>query len=167
MADTNTDLAHGMAAAPQPGLELNSIAGHNNQINNDQPHVDINVIGNHNIDDHSSAGQPMEQIHDVGANTTTLISQPDSNPVLAQTSQTQDHIVEVEPQILDVPPEEKIQPLPPSQQQQVPDPVSTPNPWAIQSLEECIYYCCPECDKKNISKQAFLSHAWETHPTVR
>ncbi len=44
--------------------------------------------------------------------------------------------------------------------------ISGENPWAIESIDDCIFYCCPECDDKSTSKRSFLSHAWDKHPTV-
>ena len=37
-------------------------------------------------------------------------------------------------------------------------------PWNIESLEEFLYYCCPECEEKNQSRQEFLQHALKKHP---
>ena len=38
------------------------------------------------------------------------------------------------------------------------------NPWAVDSLNSFNYYCCPECDLKSHSKQAFVNHAFQKHP---
>ena len=38
------------------------------------------------------------------------------------------------------------------------------NPWAGGNLEEFHYYCCPECDLRNKSKEIFLEHAIKHHP---
>ena len=38
------------------------------------------------------------------------------------------------------------------------------NPWAVGHLEEFLYYCCPECNKKTQSKESFLQHAIDRHP---
>ena len=38
------------------------------------------------------------------------------------------------------------------------------NPWDVQSLEEFLYYCCPECPSKNVTKTDFIKHALEAHP---
>ena len=38
------------------------------------------------------------------------------------------------------------------------------NPWFEKTLEEFLYYCCPECDERNQSKEMFLKHALELHP---
>ena len=37
------------------------------------------------------------------------------------------------------------------------------NPWAVGNLEEFLYYCCPECNEKNQSKELFLQHALGTY----
>ena len=37
-------------------------------------------------------------------------------------------------------------------------------PWNVESLEDFLYYCCPECDEKNQSRNGFLCHALEYHP---
>ena len=41
------------------------------------------------------------------------------------------------------------------------------NPWAVESLENFLYYCCPECDMKNTSREEFLEHALNQHPLVK
>ena len=38
------------------------------------------------------------------------------------------------------------------------------NPWSVKNLDEFLYYCCPECDVRNHSKELFLQHAFENHP---
>ena len=40
------------------------------------------------------------------------------------------------------------------------------NPWEVESLEDFLYFCCPECNEKSQSKDHFISHAWSTHPKV-
>ena len=37
------------------------------------------------------------------------------------------------------------------------------NPWAVQNVDEFLYYCCPECDERNKSKEMFLKHAKNDH----
>ena len=37
-------------------------------------------------------------------------------------------------------------------------------PWNIESLEEFLFYCCPQCEEKNQSRQDFLQHALKKHP---
>ena len=42
------------------------------------------------------------------------------------------------------------------------------NPWAIASnLEEFQFFCCPDCDIKEPTKDTFVKHALETHPEVK
>ena len=41
------------------------------------------------------------------------------------------------------------------------------NPWAVRELEEFLYFCCPECDERNQSKEFFLQHALEKHPKAK
>ena len=41
------------------------------------------------------------------------------------------------------------------------------NPWALGKLEKFLYYCCPECDEKNPSQDAFLQHALNEHPKAK
>ena len=38
------------------------------------------------------------------------------------------------------------------------------NPWSVSKLEEFLYFCCPECDLKDQSKEAFVQHALDHHP---
>ena len=38
------------------------------------------------------------------------------------------------------------------------------NPWSKGSLEEFLFYCCPECDVRDQSKETFLEHALIDHP---
>ena len=37
------------------------------------------------------------------------------------------------------------------------------NPWLVESLEAFSYYCCPECDHKNQSRENFVQHALQNH----
>ena len=37
------------------------------------------------------------------------------------------------------------------------------NPWNSSSLDDFLYYCCPECDNKTKTKGDFLQHAKTTH----
>ena len=40
------------------------------------------------------------------------------------------------------------------------------NPFAVDSLQQFSYYCCPECENvKFQTKQDFVQHAFEKHPT--
>ena len=41
------------------------------------------------------------------------------------------------------------------------------NPWSVGNLEEFHYYCCPECDERNHSKEIFLQHAITHHPRAK
>ena len=41
------------------------------------------------------------------------------------------------------------------------------NPWNVNQLEEFLYFCCPECNDKNQSKELFLEHALVHHPHSR
>ena len=38
------------------------------------------------------------------------------------------------------------------------------NPWNVETLNEFLYYCCPECNEKDRSKDVFLEHALQEHP---
>ena len=38
------------------------------------------------------------------------------------------------------------------------------SPWCVSNLDEFLYYCCPECEEKNESKDEFLKHALGEHP---
>ena len=37
------------------------------------------------------------------------------------------------------------------------------NPWLVRSIDEFLYYCCPECDTKDQSKDLFIKHALDKH----
>ena len=37
------------------------------------------------------------------------------------------------------------------------------NPWNVETLEEFLYYFCPECEDRNQSRDLFLQHALEKH----
>ena len=39
------------------------------------------------------------------------------------------------------------------------------NIWNIQSIYELQYFGCPSCEYRNNSKQQFVNHAYEYHPT--
>ena len=41
---------------------------------------------------------------------------------------------------------------------------STENPWSVGNLDYFLYYCCPECDERDNSKEDFLKHAIYQHP---
>ena len=38
------------------------------------------------------------------------------------------------------------------------------NPWRVKSIEDFRFYCCPECEKKEVKKSDFLRHALNNHP---
>ena len=38
------------------------------------------------------------------------------------------------------------------------------NPWDVKSLEEFLYYNCPECTDRCTSRDEFINHAWDNHP---
>ena len=38
------------------------------------------------------------------------------------------------------------------------------NPWEVENVEDFLYFCCPECDVKNHSRDHFLKHAFDQHP---
>ena len=40
------------------------------------------------------------------------------------------------------------------------------NPWLVQSYDEFLYYCCPECNYKCQQHEEFSSHAVLLHPLV-
>ena len=42
------------------------------------------------------------------------------------------------------------------------------NPWSLVSdLEELHFYCCPECQVRDLSKKIFVQHALEQHPNSK
>ena len=41
------------------------------------------------------------------------------------------------------------------------------NPWKVAAIEDFQFFCCPECDCRNHSKDDFLAHAFETHPDAK
>ena len=40
------------------------------------------------------------------------------------------------------------------------------NPWAVSSIFDFNYFCCPECDCKSQSKQDFVDHISSFHTWV-
>ena len=38
------------------------------------------------------------------------------------------------------------------------------SPWNVKSLEDFLYYFCPECEEKKHSRDDFLQHALNQHP---
>ena len=41
------------------------------------------------------------------------------------------------------------------------------NPWNVENVEDFLYFCCPECDERNQSKDLFLQHAFDNHPNSK
>ena len=41
------------------------------------------------------------------------------------------------------------------------------NPWSVDDIEEFLYFCCPECEERNQSKELFLQHAFNQHPKAK
>ena len=41
------------------------------------------------------------------------------------------------------------------------------NPWKVESIDEFLNYCCPECDTKQKTKADFIVHAIDAHPYSR
>ena len=41
------------------------------------------------------------------------------------------------------------------------------NPWSLKSLEDFLFYCCPECDVKNRERSIFLNHVLDMHPQAK
>ena len=44
--------------------------------------------------------------------------------------------------------------------------IDSDNPWKASSIFEFHYFCCPECDCKSDTKQAFVDHASTYHTWV-
>ena len=38
------------------------------------------------------------------------------------------------------------------------------NPWNVTGLDDFLFYCCPECDRRTVSKSDFIQHAVNNHP---
>ena len=38
------------------------------------------------------------------------------------------------------------------------------NPWSVGSLDGFLFYCCPECDSRTVTKSDFIRHAKNNHP---
>ena len=48
------------------------------------------------------------------------------------------------------------------------DNFSSSNPWtSISKIEEFLYFCCPECEEKNQSREIFIKHALDKHPNSK
>ena len=50
---------------------------------------------------------------------------------------------------------------------EVDDKVEPFNPWMVESIDQFLNYCCPECDTKQKSKSEFITHAIDAHPNSR
>ena len=40
------------------------------------------------------------------------------------------------------------------------------NPWDVSTIEDFLFYCCPECEDKSTSMNNFVHHALSKHPVV-
>ena len=38
------------------------------------------------------------------------------------------------------------------------------NPWDVSTIQDFLFYCCPECPYKSQDVQGFGTHAEELHP---
>ena len=47
------------------------------------------------------------------------------------------------------------------------DSIKTENPWDVSTLEEFLYYCCPECPERTKDSHVFLDHAVKTHELAK
>ena len=47
------------------------------------------------------------------------------------------------------------------------DSIKTENPWDVTTLEDFLYYCCPECDTKTKDSHDFLNHAVNKHELAK
>ena len=50
---------------------------------------------------------------------------------------------------------------------EVGDKVEPFNPWMVESIDQFLNYCCPECDTKQKTKSGFMIHAIDAHPNSR
>ena len=41
------------------------------------------------------------------------------------------------------------------------------SPWDVTSLDDFLFYCCPECDSKHVTKPKFILHAFKQHPEAK
>ena len=41
------------------------------------------------------------------------------------------------------------------------------NPWIVSEVEQFLFFCCPECDVKDRSKESFIQHALSHHPNAK
>ena len=42
--------------------------------------------------------------------------------------------------------------------------ISWDNPWIVSEVEHFLFFCCPECDFKERSRENFIQHALSHHP---
>ena len=42
-----------------------------------------------------------------------------------------------------------------------------PNPWTFSTLEDFLFYCCPECPFKISNSLSFTNHAIKYHPKAK
>ena len=42
--------------------------------------------------------------------------------------------------------------------------IKSESPWSVEDLSQFLWYCCPECEDRNQSKELFLEHAMIQHP---
>jgi hypothetical protein len=40
------------------------------------------------------------------------------------------------------------------------------NPWVVDTLEDFLFFCCPECPEQSATKDLFINHALFNHPMV-
>ena len=45
-------------------------------------------------------------------------------------------------------------------------PSNNQSPWIVESLEDFLHYCCPECNDRNQSRDSFIQHALSNHPNA-
>ena len=50
---------------------------------------------------------------------------------------------------------------------EVDDKIEMFNPWKVESIDQFLNYCCPECDTKQKTKSDFIIHAIDAHPDSR
>ena len=107
-------------------------------------------------------GQPMGQ----------SMGQNMGHPMDQTMTQT---MVQPMPQPMPVQPEPEIPSMPETNNSTPPVPTtstdsttesSTNNPWAVTSIYDFNYFCCPECDHKTQDKQQFVVHAAFFHARV-
>ena len=41
------------------------------------------------------------------------------------------------------------------------------NPWAVEQIEDFLYFCCPECDHKCKCRNSFIEHGLNRHPNCK